>query len=309
MEINIFIALLAGLISFLSPCIFPIIPSYIGYIGAASYDDGFKRNRGAIPLILAFITGFTIVFTAMGVAFSTLGFAFKNYSVIIARVSGIVVVLLGLNSVFNFIKFLDYEKRVQFRTDNKGFISSLLLGMAFGAGWSPCIGPILASILLLAGNSSTLLNGLILLLFFSLGLGIPFLLSGLFIAKFREKSNIIKKHLNKIKTISGVFIILIGLFIFFNKLSNINIILYQLANGFSQWYKQSKVIFDTLLGCINLIFTILLLSKTIKRNTEKKKILLPGLFFILFLMLSITSFTGVIEWGDIVLKYLTFQGI
>ena len=309
MEVNIFIAFLAGIISFLSPCIFPIIPSYIGYIGAATYDEGYKRNRGAFPLIIAFILGFTIVFTVMGVAFSTLGFAFKNYSIIITRVSGILVILLGLNSVFNFIKFLDYEKKVTFRSKNKGFISSLILGMAFGAGWSPCIGPILASILFLAGNSSTLLSGIILLLFFSLGLGIPFLLSGLFIASFREKSKGIKKHLGKIKVISGIFIIFIGVFIFFNKLSNLNIILYQAANSFSVWYEVNTALFNTVTGIINLIFVALLILKVLKNIKSDKRVLIPIIFTVLFSALSITSFFGTINWGNIILTYLTFQGI
>lgn len=309
MNVNIFLAFIAGIISFLSPCIFPIIPSYIGYIGAATYNEGFKRNRGGIPLILAFILGFTIVFSVMGVAFSTLGIAFNNISVIINRVSGIIVILLGFNFIFNFISFLDYEKKVQYRTKNKGFISSLFLGMAFGAGWSPCIGPILASILFLAGNSNTMMSGIVMLLFFSLGLGIPFFLSGLFISKFREKTDTIKKNLGKIKVVSGIFIVFVGVFIFFNKLSNINIILLQFAESFSAWYEINSTIFNTVNGIFNLFISALLLFRILYSIKEGNKFYIKAVFFIIFLSIAVISFIGLINWGELLTGYLTFQGI
>ncbi|MGL1892316.1 MAG: cytochrome c biogenesis protein CcdA [Spirochaetaceae bacterium] len=302
MNVNIFIAFLAGFISFLSPCIFPIIPSYIGYIGAATYDDGYTRNRGAIPLILSFIIGFSIVFAIMGIAFSTLGFAFQRYSIVISRVSGIIVIVLGLNTIFNFISFLDYEKRVDFRIKNKGIVSSILLGMAFGAGWSPCIGPILATILFMAGNSTTLLSGAILLTFFSLGLGIPFFISGLFITKFREKSIGIKKHLGKIRVGSGILIVLIGVLIFFNKLSNINILLSQWGNDFSGWYIINFQIYNIIVGAIFILFSILSMYRS------KKRIILIILGTILLCVGFLSAF-NVINWGALVLNYLTFQGI
>lgn len=306
-NINIFIAFIAGFISFLSPCIFPIIPSYIGYIGAATYDDGFKKNRGALPLILAFIIGFTIVFSLMGIAFSTLGFAFKNYANIISKVSGILVIVLGLNSIFNFISFLDYEKKASFRIKNKGLFSSLILGMAFGAGWSPCIGPILASILFLAGNSTTLVSGIVLLLFFSLGLGIPFLLSGLFISSFREKSQGIKKNLGKIKVASGILIILIGISIFFNKLSNINVVLNQSAVRFSTWYTVNFSIFNYSVSFILFLIVLIVLFPIFKRKSINKK---PRIIIAsIFLIISVSSLFMFINWGGLINSYLSFQGI
>lgn len=309
MEVNIFIALLAGFISFLSPCIFPIIPSYIGYIGAATYDDGFKKNKGALPLILAFIVGFTIVFSLMGIAFSTLGFAFKNYANIISKVSGILVIILGLNSIFNFISILDYEKKASFQIKNKGFFSSLVLGMAFGAGWSPCIGPILASILFLAGNSTTLFSGIILLLFFSLGLGIPFLLSGLFISSFRERSKGIKKNLGKIKVASGILIILIGISIFFNKLSNINVILNQSAVNFSNWYILNSSLFNYSISGVLILLVLLLIFSISKKVKLGKKPIFSITISALFLIISILSFLGFLNWGGFIRAYLSFQGI
>ena len=309
MDLNILVALLAGFISFLSPCIFPIIPSYIGYIGAATYDDGYKKNKGALPLILAFIFGFTIIFSLMGIAFSTLGFAFKNYADIISKISGLLVIVLGLNSIFSFISFLDYEKKASFKIKNKGFFSSLILGMAFGAGWSPCIGPILASILFLAGNTTTLLSGIILLLFFSIGLGIPFLLSGLFISSFREKSQGIKKHMGKIKIASGILIILIGISIFFNKLTNINVVLNTTAINFSNWYNLNSSVFNISLSIVLFAISLLLILKAVKRFKIKKQIVSYILFTILFMSLGILSSFSIINWGSLIQSYLSFQGI
>ncbi|MBN2617542.1 MAG: sulfite exporter TauE/SafE family protein [Spirochaetales bacterium] len=309
MELNIFIALFAGFISFLSPCIFPLIPSYIAYIGAASFNDGMQRNKGSIPLILSFIIGFTVVFTIMGVVISTLGFAFRSYSLIINRVSGILVIILGLNTIFNFLKFLDYEKKATVTIKNKNIISSLLLGMAFGAGWSPCIGPILASILLLAGNSQTLAGGIILLLFFSLGLAIPFFLSGIFISKFKEKSSYIKQHLGKIKIISGLLITLIGILIFSNRLSNINTSLNYMASVFITTYSNKKIFIDTIFSLFFIFIGLFPFLSIKSRKKEKKNIIIPIIIILMFFSVSFFSFSGAINWGNIVGNYLSFQGI
>lgn len=309
MNLNIFIAFFAGIISFLSPCIFPIIPSYIGYIGAATYDEGYKKQKGAIPLILSFILGFTIVFTLMGIAFSSLGIAFSKYSVLITKISGILVVILGLNIMFNFIAFLDYEKKVHVNIKQKGILSSLFLGMGFGAGWSPCIGPILASILFLAGNSETLLNGVILLFTFSLGLGVPFFISGLFIANFRDKTQFIKNNLGKIRFISGIFIIIIGVLIFLNKVSNINI---QLIN-FSTWYMNKYNNYATMHNIsISIVFmtTAYFTGRSFLKIVKHKRKLAPIMLVpISFMIVSIASIFNLINWGELLMKYLTFQGI
>lgn len=299
-EPNIFIAFLAGIVAFLSPCIFPVIPSYIAYMGAASYQNGLKREKGGLFLILSFVLGFTIVFTIMGVLLSVLGFAFREYSVIISRVSGVVVILLGLNTIFNFLKFLDYEKKVEFRSDKKGVLSSLLLGMAFGAGWSPCIGPILASILFLAGNSSTLFSGTVLLLFFSIGLGIPFIFTGIFITKYGDKSKSIKKHMGKIKIFSGILITFIGVFIFFDRMSQINVVLFKWADSFSRWYSVNGAIFNKILAGFNLVIALIIAKKR-----SKASYIISTIFFIL----TVVSYTGLVDWGNIVSKYLTFQGL
>lgn len=309
MNLNIFLAFIAGIISFLSPCIFPIIPSYIGYIGAATYDEGFKKQKGAVPLILSFILGFTIVFSIMGIAFSSLGIAFSKYSTIITKISGVLVIILGLNIMFNFISFLDYEKKIHVNIKQKGILSSLFLGMGFGAGWSPCIGPILASILFLAGNSETLISGVVLLFSFSLGLGVPFFLSGLFIAKFRDKTQFIKNNLGKIRFVSGIFIIVIGVLIFLNKISNINI---QLFN-FSTWFMNQ---YNTYTTIHNIVFTIFFttitffIGRSFLKRVKSKKMLAPIMLIpIICLTVAVASLLNLINWGELLMNYLTFQGI
>lgn len=307
MNVNLPIAFIAGIVSFLSPCIFPLIPSYLGFIGAATYDQGFKRNKGGIFTILSFILGFTIIFMIMGILFSTLGVVLQKYSIIINRVSGSIVTILGLNIIFSFIKFLDYEKKPEIKVKNKNIFTSLLIGMAFGAGWSPCIGPILASILFLAGNSSTYLDGVMLLISYSIGLGIPFFISGVFISKFQDKTRFIKKNLSKIRVLSGVLLILIGLLIFSGKLWNINELLSKTAIGFSKIYDSFTVVINAILGVL-LLLPLLNIKKIIEwQNSTKKNVTIA--IISVMLIISILSFSGFINWKLLVNNYLSFQGI
>lgn len=305
MNINLPIALVAGFISFLSPCIFPLIPSYLGYIGATTYDDGFKRSRGSIWRILFFILGFTIVFMIMGVLFSSIGVILTRYSRLINYISGSIIIILGINIIFNIIKFLDYEKKAEVKK-GKGLFTTLLIGMAFGAGWSPCIGPILASILFLASNSSTYIEGGLLLTAYSIGLGIPFLLSGLFISHFQERTTFLRKNLIIIRRVSGLLLISIGILIFSGKLWSINQLLATLSINFQSLYSDYGVL-------INIIFSIQLISPLyplIKGIINKKKFLIIRITLsVLFLTLSISSLMGFINWGDTIGSYLTFQGL
>lgn len=307
MNVNFPIAFIAGLISFLSPCIFPLIPSYLGFIGATTYDQGFKRKKGGIPTILAFILGFTIVFMVMGVLFSTIGVVLQKYSIIINRVSGSIVIILGINIIFNFIKFLDYEKKPEVKLKSKNLFSSLLIGMAFGAGWSPCIGPILASILFLAGNSTTYSQGILLLISYSIGLGIPFFISGLFISQFQSKTGFIKSNLGRIRIFSGILLVLIGLLIFSGKLWNINQLMAKLSTGFVSLYESYSLLINILIGAIFLL-PIIKIRKVISWNLSPKKIIV----FILIIVstsLSVLSILGIIDWKILISSYLSFQGI
>jgi cytochrome c biogenesis protein CcdA len=180
-EINLVLAFVAGLLSFLSPCVLPLIPSYLSFVSGVSFKD--LGEAGAVRwMILSrtvfFVAGFTIVFVALGILFSGPALLFSNASRWINFGAGLVVVLLGINIAFDLVGALNVERRFHTTRRPTGYLGAILVGMAFGAGWSPCIGPILASILFLAGTQGEAGRAAILLLVYSLGLGLPFLVTG-----------------------------------------------------------------------------------------------------------------------------------
>ena len=174
---ELLIAFGAGLISFLSPCVLPLIPGYISYISGSSLNELLeKKNINLTPIIL-FTVGFSIVFVIFGAASTYLGQVLLQNSYELRIAAGIVIILLSLHiiGIIN-LKFLNYEKRIQTNT-NSHFYSPILIGMAFAFGWTPCIGPILGSILVLAATEENINKGILLLTFYSLGLALPFILS------------------------------------------------------------------------------------------------------------------------------------
>ncbi len=185
------IALGAGLISFLSPCVLPLIPGYISYISGSSLNELIeKKNINLIPIIL-FTVGFSIVFIIFGAASTFLGQILLQNSFELRIVAGLVIIIFSLHiiGIIN-IKFLNYEKRIDTNISSN-FFSPILIGMAFAFGWTPCIGPILGSILVLAATEESLSKGILLLSFYSFGLAIPFILSGYLIQRFLIFSNLI----------------------------------------------------------------------------------------------------------------------
>ncbi len=165
-NINFFVAFAAGVLSFLSPCVLPLIPSYLSLVGGVSVHelDGKRRQRSKVFIrTVLFVLGFSTVFILLGVLFSGTGGFLTGATQIVNIVAGSLIILLGLNFVFNFWKFLNFEKKLHMRSSPTGSVGALLLGMAFGAGWTPCVGPILASILCLAGSSRQILQGTALL--------------------------------------------------------------------------------------------------------------------------------------------------
>ena len=214
---ELFIAFGAGLISFLSPCVLPLIPGYISYISGTTYDKLLETQIKLSPLIF-FTLGFSIVFILFGAAATFIGQLFLSYSNELRIGAGIVIIIFSLHILgFLNLKFLNYEKRLQVSNDNN-FFTPILLGMAFGFGWTPCIGPILGSILVLATTEESLTRGIILLCFYSLGLAIPFILSGLLIQKFIVVSDKLRSKMKIIINISGYLLLVTGILILTNQL-------------------------------------------------------------------------------------------
>ena len=215
---ELFIALGAGLISFLSPCVLPLIPGYISYISGSSINELIeKKNVNLFPIIL-FTVGFSIVFIFFGAASTLLGQVLLQNSYELRIVAGVIIVILSLHliGIIN-IKFLNYEKRVQ--TDIKrNFFSPALIGMAFAFGWTPCIGPILGSILVLASTEESLQQGILLLTFYSIGLAVPFILAGYLIQKFLIFSKNFKKNIDKVSKIGGSILLITGILMITNHL-------------------------------------------------------------------------------------------
>jgi len=216
--IELVIAFGAGLISFLSPCVLPLIPGYISYISGNSLNELIeKKNINLTPIIL-FTFGFSIVFIIFGAASTFLGQVLLQNSYELRIVAGLVIIIFSLHiiGIIN-IKFLNYEKRINTNI-SPNLLSPILIGMAFAFGWTPCIGPILGSILVLAATEESLSQGILLLFFYSLGLAIPFILSGYLIQKFLMFSKNFKKNIKLVSKIGGVILLITGILIITNQL-------------------------------------------------------------------------------------------
>tara|TARA_B100001758_G_scaffold15311_1_gene10998 strand:- start:369 stop:1076 length:708 start_codon:yes stop_codon:yes gene_type:complete len=215
---ELFLSFAAGFISFLSPCVLPLIPGYVSYISGSTLNELLeKKEINLIPLVL-FTLGFSIVFIFFGATATFIGKILLNNSIELRIFAGIIIIIFSLQilGLIN-LKFLNYEKRIQSKT-KQGLLMPLLVGMAFGFGWTPCIGPILGSILVLASTTESLPKGIILLCFYSLGLAIPFILSGYLIQKFMLISKNLKRNMNLINKVGGVLLFLTGILILTNQL-------------------------------------------------------------------------------------------
>jgi cytochrome c-type biogenesis protein len=204
------LALLAGVLSFSSPCALPLVPGYLGYLSGVSSSRG--RTVGAAAL---FVTGFALVFTALGAGASSLGSLLLEHRPALQRAAGILIVLLGL-FVLGLVRpsFLMRESRPLLERVRPGPSGALLLGMGFAIGWTPCIGPVLGSILVLASGQGTATAGAALLLLYSLGLGLPFLGAALFLDRFRSVSGWLRRHAAAINATGGALLVAMGALVF-----------------------------------------------------------------------------------------------
>lgn len=228
-NITIISAFVAGFLSFLSPCVLPLIPSYITYITGLSFADlqaekptSMVRRQTIIHSLL-FIAGFTCVFILLGASATFIGSFLQEHMKIIRKVGGILIVLFGVHLTGIIpIQMLLGEKRLTIHNKPAGYAGSFLVGVAFSAGWTPCIGPILASILMVATTEQTVHHGILLLLAYSMGLAIPFFLSALAMHRFLVAFNRFKKHIRIFEIITGLFLIAIGIMVYGNYLTKLS---------------------------------------------------------------------------------------
>ncbi len=210
--LGITISFTAGILSFLSPCVLPLIPSYVSFITGLSLDDVQRSRRVTLAPSLLFIAGFTIIFLALGATATALGQVLLRHRDWVGRIGGVLVIVLGLYllGVFNVGVFAQ-EKRIHIANKPLGYFGTLLVGMAFAAGWTPCIGPILGGVLTYTASSADLNRGLVLLLAYSLGLAVPFLLAALMIDRFMDLFQRYRGALIWMSRASGVLLIAVGL--------------------------------------------------------------------------------------------------
>lgn len=201
------IAFLEGIITFVSPCLLPMLPVYVSY-----FANGENNRRRTLFNAIAFVAGFTTIFLMLGAFAGSVGAALKQHAAIVNLITGGIVVVLGLNfSGLLQIGFLNKTQKLDIKVKTENVFSTFLFGMIFSIGWTPCVGAFLGSALLLASERGTLMEGLLMLLVYSLGLGIPFVISALLLDKLKETFTFIKKHYVLINRIAGIFLIVVGI--------------------------------------------------------------------------------------------------
>ena len=233
-NVSLFLAFSAGVLSFASPCILPLIPSYVTYMTGLSLErlktEGEKGHRMETFFhSLAFVLGFSIVFISLGASASLLGQVMARHQALLRKAGGVIVIIFGLHfsGLIN-IRFLQVYKKADLKEKPMGYLGSVVIGLVFGAGWTPCIGPILASILLYASTAETMTRGITLLAAYSLGLGIPFIISAVAINSFLSFFQGIVRHMKALTVTSGILLIIIGILIYTNSLTSI-------STYFNQW--------------------------------------------------------------------------
>ncbi len=205
------VAFVAGLLSFLSPCVLPLVPSYVGFITGMTLPEVSGRRRAALTHALLFVAGFSLVFVLLGASATALGRALNHYQVWVQRVGGVLIILFGVLCLGGFkVGLLNQERRLHLGTKPVGYLGSALVGVAFGAGWTPCIGPVLGGILGLAATSSDVSRGMQLLAVYSAGLAIPFLIAAVAVDSFLDWFQGFRRYLPWVMRLSGILLIVVG---------------------------------------------------------------------------------------------------
>ena len=311
-QLNVGLAFVAGLLSFLSPCVLPLIPSYLSFVGGTSARQLESEGRARLSALVNtafFVLGFSIVFVLLGAFFTVAIGALGRLTVVVNIVAGVIVVLLGLNFIFDFWRFLAFERRAHLAEKPTGVLGALLVGMAFGGGWAPCVGPILSSILLLAGTGGGTLQGIGLLFVYSIGLGVPFLVTGLFFSRARTLLDRLKPHLPTIKIASGLFLIGIGLLIAVGKLQQLNVALFSGAVAVESWGERQPVASRWVVGMVFAALAGLSGWWYARRLAAGKSRAVPLVLAVILATLGALSVAGVLEVTGLLSSWLSYQGI
>ena len=224
-QVSIGLAFIAGVLSFLSPCVLPLVPGYISFLSGISLDE-LKQGTSHKKILkkagvtsIFFVIGFSVIFISLGASASLVGKLLVQHIDVLTKIAGVIIVVLGLHLVGILkIKWFNYEKRFDVKRFSPGILGAFLIGLAFGFGWTPCVGPILGGILTLAATQDTLLKGMFLLAVYSLGMGIPFIIAGFAVGAFMRFFDRYKRFIRWGEVLAGGLLIVIGILIFFGKL-------------------------------------------------------------------------------------------
>lgn len=235
-------ALLAGLLSFVSPCILPIVPPYLAWLAGVSFDElkdtepGAEQRRRVVVAAIAFVLGFATVFIALGATASVVGKTIAQYFDTLSVIAGIIIIVMGLHFLGVFrIGMLYREARVQVARKPAGMVGAYVIGLAFAFGWTPCVGPVLAAILFIAGSEGSAAQGALLLAAYSLGIGIPFVLAAVFASRFLGWAARFKRHMHKVEMAMGGLLVVTGILFITGQMSTI-----------SFWLLETFPIFQTI---------------------------------------------------------------
>ena len=207
-EMQYLLSFLEGMITFISPCLLPMLPIYISYFAGG----GQRNSKKTVIRAIGFVLGFTILFVVMGALAGSIGSLLKQHQTVVNLMSGFIVIFFGLNFLGVFRLQIFKGRKNSMDTSNLNFFSSILFGMIFSVGWTPCVGAFLGSALVMASQQGHTMNGMMMLLFYSFGLGIPFIISAILIDKLKSTFDWVKQHYKIINLISGIFLIVIGVF-------------------------------------------------------------------------------------------------
>jgi len=261
-DLPLFLVFTAGILSFLSPCVLPLIPSYLSILGGVglgarerSAQSSFSFRPSLVITAAGFVLGFSIVFITLGILISATFFLMGGVLIYINMAAGIIIIILGLNIIFDFISFINYEKRPFFqqrmrgpasRKRTVGVLTAFIAGAAFAVGWTPCIGPILTSILLMAGHSGSTALAAGYLALYSAGLALPFLLAAVFFDKFLKYGPRFRSVMPLVRRVSGILLIIIGIMILTGHFSALNILIQNQIFVYINWAETQALPFRLL---------------------------------------------------------------